>query len=116
MVCPFISLNKTKQNTYLFIWLLQALVVAPRIFSCSMQTFSFGVWGLVARSGIQIHAPQWKYRVLTIVPPRNSLIILFFKHPFIPSTFVILPHWRPPGFLSLLFTQLSVNFLPFPPV
>ena len=60
MVFPFISLNKTKQNIHLFIWLLQALGMAPRIFHCSMQTFSFVVWDLVPQSGIQIHAPLWK--------------------------------------------------------
>ena len=77
MVCLFIPLNKTKQNIYLFIWLFQALVVAPRIFSCSMQTFSFGVWDLVPRSGIQIHAPQCKCRVLTTGLPGKSNFYLF---------------------------------------
>lgn len=77
MVCPFISLDKTKQNVHIFIWLLQALVVAPRIFSCSMQTFSFGVSDLVPDQGSKSMLLSGS-AVLTTRLPGKSYFYLFF--------------------------------------
>ena len=54
------------KNTYMyvFIWLLQALVAAHRIFSFGMWTLSCGMWDLVPWPGIQPGPPA--LRVLSL--------------------------------------------------
>ena len=63
-------------NIYLF-RLSWVLVVAPRIFSCSMQTLSCGLQNLVPWPGIELRPLHWEHRVLASGPPGKSHILTF---------------------------------------
>ena len=74
---------------YLFTWLCQilvaahgifSLIVARRIFSCSIQTLSRSMWGLVPWPRIAPESPAWVLWVLAMGPPGKSRNVLFSEH------------------------------------
>ena len=80
---------KTFIFIYLFIWLLQVLVAAHRIFdlpavahgvfSCSVQTLSCAMWDRVPWPGIKPSPLHWEGRLLATGPPSGkSLVQLHF--------------------------------------
>ena len=61
-----------KKHFYLFIWLLQVLVEACRIFPCSIQALHCG-WLAPECQGLNLHPPALEGRCLTAGPPGRSL-------------------------------------------
>ena len=55
------------------IWLCQVLVVAHRIFRCSIQTFSWGMWDQLHDQRSNLGPLYWEHRVLATGPAGKSL-------------------------------------------
>ena len=71
-----ILILKNKINYYLT-WLHQVLVAVCRIFSCSMQTLSWGMWDLIPRPGMEPGPPVLGAWSLSHWTTREVLRILF---------------------------------------
>ena len=75
---------KIFKKFYLLIWLCQVLVVAYRIFSCSLWAISCSMWDLVPCLEIKARSPalgaqSLNHRILTTGPPGKSLNKFMYK-------------------------------------
>ena len=75
----FLDFQFLFKNMYLCIWLHGVVVVACRIFSCSMWTLRCGMWDLVPWPGIKSVPPALEAQSLSHWTTREGPILAFLK-------------------------------------